>query len=219
MLALVPFSNRCGTPQSTSLKDPVSLLAHRLVSTPFRAQPLLADTSPGVWLWYHLYQPKPTASKYCPLWAFPFGLPLKVSKTHLLGRGLHTLIKNASFSSPTDVGSHNPPPSEPKVLASTRSLLQSMWDPSIHPPSGPSVLTSTPPRVHPLLGLASLLTHRLMSDYDTICNSPSPPLANIALFRLSLEVSKTHLLGRGLHILIKNVSFSSPTDAGSHKIK
>ena len=35
-LALVPFSNRHGTSQSTSLWDPVTLLAHRLVSTPLR---------------------------------------------------------------------------------------------------------------------------------------------------------------------------------------
>ena len=35
-LALFPSSNRCGTtPKSTSLWDPASLLAHRLVSTPF----------------------------------------------------------------------------------------------------------------------------------------------------------------------------------------
>ena len=33
---LVPFSNRYGTPQIYPLRDPVSLLGHRLVSTPFR---------------------------------------------------------------------------------------------------------------------------------------------------------------------------------------
>ena len=53
---------------------------------------------------------KPTASRYCPLWAFPFGLPLKVFKTCLLGRDFHTLLRSVSFSSPTDVGSYNPPP-------------------------------------------------------------------------------------------------------------
>ena len=41
-----------------------------------------------------------------PLGAFPFGLLLKVYKTHLLGRGFHTLIKGVSFSSPSKVGSH-----------------------------------------------------------------------------------------------------------------
>ena len=49
----------------------------------------------------------------------------------------------------TDVGSHNPPPSGPIVLAGIRFLLQSMWDPSIHPPLEPNVLAVTPPRVHP----------------------------------------------------------------------
>ena len=34
----------------------------------------------------------------------------KVFKTRLLGRGFHTFIKNVSFYSPTNVGSHNPSP-------------------------------------------------------------------------------------------------------------
>ena len=48
------------------------------------------------------------------------------------------------------------------------------------------------------------------------CNSPSPPLADIVLFGRSFKVFKTRLLERGFHTLIKNVSFSSPTDVGSH---
>ena len=82
-----------------------------------------------------------------------------------------------SFSSPTDVGSHNPPPLEPNVLASTRSLLQSMWDSPIHPPSGPNVLAGTPLCVHSFPGSASLLAHLPISGSDTICNNPSSPLA------------------------------------------
>ena len=39
-----------------------------------------------------------------------FELSLKVFKTRLLGRDFYTLIKNVLFSSPTDVGSHNPSP-------------------------------------------------------------------------------------------------------------
>ena len=46
-------------------------------------------------------------NKEGPLWAFPFRLPLKVLKC--VGRGFHTLIRNVSFPSPTDMGSHNPP--------------------------------------------------------------------------------------------------------------
>ena len=101
----------------------------------------------------------------------------------MLGRGFHTLIKNVSFFSPTDMESHNPPPSGPD----TCSLLRSMWNPPIHSPSGLSVLADTLPRVYPLWGQrprwhsfpspidvgipqstllqdsASLLTHHLVS--------------------------------------------------------
>ena len=35
----------------------------------------------------------------------------------LLGRGFHVFIKNVSFFSSTDVGSRNPPPSGPNILA------------------------------------------------------------------------------------------------------
>ena len=40
---------------------------------------------------------------------FLSGFPLKVFKTRLLGRGFHVFIRNASFPSSTEVGSHNPP--------------------------------------------------------------------------------------------------------------
>ena len=99
-LALVPFSNRCGTPQSTPTWDPTSLLAHRLVSTPLRGSASLLTHRPvSKYL-------KLTPSRCCPLWAFPFGLPLKVFKTHLVGRGFHTPIKHVLFFSPIDVESH-----------------------------------------------------------------------------------------------------------------
>ena len=55
-----------------------------------------------------------------------------------------------------------------------------------------------------------------MSGSDTICNSLSSPLADIVLFGVSLKVFKPHRLGRGFHTLIKNISFSSPTDVGFH---
>ena len=118
---------------------------------------------------------------------------------------------------------------------------QSMWDLTIHPLRGPAssltlvpfsnrcgipqstpfranVLVGTPPRVHPLQGSASSLAHRPESGSDTICNNSSSPLADIILFRFSLKVFKMRLLGRGFHTLIKNVSFSYPTDVRSHKI-
>ena len=49
-----------------------------------------------------------------------------------------------------------------------RSPLQPMWDLTIHPLDGPT----------------SSLTHRPISGFDTICNCPSLPLANIVRFSL-----------------------------------
>ena len=106
------------------------------------------------------------------------------------------------------------PLSGPSVLVDTRSLLQSMWDPSIHPLQSPTSLLA-----HRLVSTpfsASSLAHRPMSSFDTICNGPSLPLADIVLFGLPLKVFKMCLLGRGFHTLIKNASFSSQTDVRSH---
>ena len=66
-------------------QDPTSSLAHRPVSG--------SDT-------IHNSPSPPLANIVL------FGLPLKVFKTRLLGRGFHTLIKNASFPFSTEVGSH-----------------------------------------------------------------------------------------------------------------
>ena len=108
-------------------------------------------------------------------------------KMRMLGEGFYTLMNGVLFSSPTNVGYHNPPPPpplEPSVLAGIRSFHQSMWDPlQIHPPLGPSVLTDTPP----LRVIARRLAHRSVSSSDTICNDPDQPLANIILFGLSLS--------------------------------
>ena len=150
-----------------------------------------------------------------------FGLPLKVFKIRLLGRGFHTFIKNASFSFATDVGSHNPPSLRPSVLACTLFLLPSMWDLQSIPLWGPASLLAHCLVSTPLRGSASSLTHRLVSGFDPIYNSPSPPLVDIILFGLSLSgfpsrFLKTRLLGRDFHTLIKNASFFSPTNVGSH---
>ena len=87
-----------------------------------------------------------------------------------------------------------------------------MWD----PPLGPSVLTSTPPCVHPLRDSASSLAHHLVSGSNTNYNGLSPLSADIVLFGFSPKVFKTRLLRSGFHTLIKNVSSSSPIDVGSH---
>ena len=104
---------------------------------------------------------------------------------------------------------------------------QLMWDITIHPPSGPSVLTGTLsflrsmwdcPQIHPPphLGPVSLLAHRSVFGSDTIYNTPDPPLADIVLFGLSLLGFKTRLLGEGFHTLINGDLFSSPTNVGHH---
>ena len=117
------------------------------------------------------------------------------------------------------MGSHNPPsPSGPSVLIGTRSPLQSMWDPSLQ---GPVSLLAHHLVSTPLRDSVSSLAHRPVYGSNIICNGRRPLLADIVLFwvfpfRLPHKVFKTRLLRRGFHTLIKNVSFPSPTDVGSH---
>ena len=56
-----------------------------------------------------------------------FPSPIDVGSHNPPPRGFHTLIKNVPFSSPTNVGFHNPPLSKPRVLVETRSFFQSTW--------------------------------------------------------------------------------------------
>ena len=102
-LALIPFSNQRGTPtKSTPLQGPVSLLAYRLVPTPFQG---LASSL--------AHRPVSSSDTICNGPSPPlsdiifFGLFLKVFKRRLLERGFHTFTKGVSFSSPTDVGSYS----------------------------------------------------------------------------------------------------------------
>ena len=83
-----------------------------------------------------------------------------------------------------------------------RSPLQPIWDLTIHPSWGPSVLAGTLPDV--------------LSD--TICDNPSLQILSSLDFPFwtSLQSFKTRLPGRGFHTLIRNVLFSSPTEVGSH---
>ena len=69
-------------------------------------------------------------------------------------------------------GTSQSTPFRASVLAGTLSFLQSMWDRH---------------QIHPLRDSASLLAHRVVSGFDTICNNLGPPLANIVLFELSLS--------------------------------
>jgi len=90
-LAIISFSNQSGTSQSTPFGAPrptafvhplwlsISLLAHRPVSGSATKQP------------------KPTASRYYPLWALTFRASLKIFKKSQLVRGFHNLVKGVSF--------------------------------------------------------------------------------------------------------------------------
>ena len=78
-----------------------------------------------------------------------------------------------------------------------RSPLQPTWDLTIH-----------------LIGSQHPRHRRLVSDSDTICNSPSLPLANIVC-RQSHSF-KTCLLGRGLRTRTRNVSVLFLTSVESH---
>ena len=91
---------------------------------------------------------KLTASRYCPLWGFPFGLPLKVFKTRLLERSFHTVIKRISFSSPIDVGSHNSAPFRAQRHRWLSFLyLIDVGPHQIYPSLGKSLLAGTSPSV------------------------------------------------------------------------
>ena len=89
-----------------------------------------------------------------------------------------------------------------------------MWDLLIHPFSGPSIHTSTPPCVHLLRGSASLLTHRSVSYSDTICNNSSPPpdkLSSLSFpFQTSPQTFLKCLLGREFHTFTKKMFSSLP---------
>ncbi|KAG7020717.1 WD repeat-containing protein DWA2, partial [Cucurbita argyrosperma subsp. argyrosperma] len=108
--------------------------------------------------------------------------------TRLLGKGFHTLINNVSFSSPTNVGYHNPPlfrAQRPRWLLFLSPI--DVRPPPNPPPSESNILTGTPSCVYPLRGIVSSLAHCPMSISDTICDGPNPPLADIVLFGLSLS--------------------------------
>ena len=54
----------------------------------------------------------------------------------------------------------------------------------------------SPPRVHPLWGLASSLTHRPVFGFDIIGNGPNSLLAYIVLFEFSLSNFSSRFLKR-----------------------
>ena len=124
------------------------------------------------------------------------GFPSRFVKTCLLRRDFHTLIKNVSFSSPTNVGSHNPPPSVPSALADTCFLLNRCRTPQSTPLRSPTSFLAHHLVSTPFRGSTSSLAHRPLSSSDTICNNPSPPLVDNVLFRLSLSGFSSRFLKR-----------------------
>ena len=174
-------------------RGPTSLLAHCLMSTPLRRIASSLAHRPVTGSNTICNGPSPSLADIVL-----FELSLKVFKTCLLGRGFHTLIKSVSFSSPTNVGSHNPPPPLQGPTSSLAHVLSpiNVGPPPNPPPSGANILTDTLPRVTPFQGTSSSLAHRPVSGSDTICNDPSPPLADIVLYGLSLSGFPSRFLKR-----------------------
>ena len=119
-------------------------------------------------------------------------------------------------------------------LVSTTSLRSSAFSlayclvlgfdssPSPSPPLVDIVLFGLPLKIsHPYKEWFVLLPNRcgISLAYHPVSGSntsPCPPLVDIVLFGLPLKIFKICLLGRGFHTFIKNDSFSSLTDVGSH---
>ena len=116
-----------------------------------------------------------------------------------------------------------------------------MWDLTIHPPLGPSVLTGTRSPlqsmwVHtnpPLFGAQRPRWHTAQYPPPFWAQCPrwhtaqclalipfvtcqNPPLTDIVLFGLSLRIFRTRLPGGSFHTLINNALFLSPTNVRSH---
>ena len=104
----------------------------------------------------------------------------------------------------TDVRSHNSLPFRASILTNTRPFSNRCGTPNslcsrpnvladissrVHPLQCLASLLEidTPPHVHSLQGSTFLLIHCLVFDFNTICNRPSPPPADIVLFGLSFS--------------------------------
>ena len=128
-----------------------------------------------------------TANRYCPLWVFPFGLTLKVFKTRLLGRGFHALIKSVSFSSPTDVGCHNPSPFRAQRLR---------WHSFLSPIDvGP---LPNPPFPRPYKGCFILLPNRCRMSQSTPLQGQASSLAFIPFSNQCGTPTKSTIFGANI---------------------
>ena len=103
-LALIPFSNRCGTTTKfTPLQGPAYLLAYRLVCTPFRGTASSLAHRPVSGSDIICNRPSPPLADIV-LSGFPFQASPQGFKTPLVGKGFHTLSKGVLFFSLTNVG-------------------------------------------------------------------------------------------------------------------
>ena len=110
------------------------------------------------------------------------------------------------------MGSHNPPPF--KAQRPRWHLFLSPIDVGPYQIYPLWALASS--CLPPLRGTASLLTHSPVSGFDTICNGPSSPLADIVLVefsKLPLRFLNASARGRFPHSC---GSLSSPTDVRFH---
>ena len=125
-------------------------------------------------------------------------LPFKVFKMLLLGRGFLALIINTSFSSPTDVELHNPPPfgAGPASSLALVPFSNRCETAQSTPLQGPASLLAYRLVSTSLRGSASSLAHRPEPGSNTICNDSSPLLTDIVLFGLSLPGFLSRFLKR-----------------------
>ena len=108
---------------------------------------------------------------------------LKIFKTRLVGKSIHTLYKKCF------------------VLLSHRcGITQST-------PRGPASLLAHRLESTAFETQSSRWHIHSVSSSKTICNSPNPPLADIILFGLSVSSLPSKFLGRGFHTLIKKEWF------------
>ena len=109
-------------------------------------------------------------------------------------------------------------PSEPRVSLALEPLSNQCGISQFTPLWGPTSLLIYRPVSSPLRGSMSSLAHCPVSSSNNICDSPSPspPPADIILFGLFSRFLKCVCQGEVFKTLIKNVSFSSPTNVGSH---
>ena len=195
-LALVPFSNRCGTLDPPPFRGPMSLQAYHLVSTSLWG---LASSL--------AHCPVSSSNTICNIPSPPLtdiilfgfslsGFPSKFLKRVPWERFPHP-YKKCFVLLPNKCGiSQSTPLQGPASSLALVPFSNRCRTPQSTPFRSPASLL-----VHRLVstslrGLASSLAHHPMSGSGTICYSPNSLLADIVLFELSLSGLPSRLLKR-----------------------